>query len=188
MQSLGLARIKMKPVLTVGTTTLFAACLTWRSVAGTADTEPPAPVIQIAKPAPAFALKDTTGKDVKLADFEGKALIVFFWATWDKPSQKQLTDLVDIQRLYEKQGFTVIGISLDNQGPTAVKAYTDSNHIKFPVLMADATVVQGFGGLDAIPTLFVIEPHHNVISRHVGVTGKSVLENELKAIFKQVPK
>ena len=161
---------------------LAAGGLTCRSA------EPPAPEIRVAKRAPAFVLKDTSGKAVKLSDFKDKTLIVFFWATWDKLSQKQLTSLMDLQRQYEKQGFSVIGISLDDQGPTVVKAYTDSVHVNFPVLMADIDVVQGFGGLDAIPTLFVLEPHHNIISRHVGVTGKDVLEGELKAIFSQVPK
>src|ERR671930_454791 len=88
--------------------------------------EPPAPEIRIAKAAPAFVLKDTTGKDVKLSDFKDKALIIFFWATWDKNSQKQLTALTDLQRKYEKQAFSVVGISIDDQAPTAVKSYTDS--------------------------------------------------------------
>ena len=189
MQSLGFADTNMRRALTLAAGILLAAGLTWRSAAVLADAEPPpAPEIRVAKPAPAFVLKDTAGKDVKLSDFKGQALIVFFWATWDRPSQKQLAGLMDLQREYEKKGFSVIGISLDDQGPTVVKAYTDSSHLNFPVLMADVTVVQGFGGLDAIPTLFVLEPHHNIISRHVGVTEKGVLEGELKAILNQVPK
>src|ERR1043166_1513257 len=172
----------MKRTLKIAAEVLAAGCLTCWSA------EPPAPEIQVAKPAPAFVLKDTTGKDVKLSDFKGKTLIVLFWATWDKHSQKQLAVLADLQRQYEKQSFSVIGISLDDQGPTVVKPYTDSIHLNFPVLMADVNVVQGFGGLDAVPTLFVLEPHHNIISRHVGVTDKDVLEGELKAIFNQIPK
>jgi cytochrome oxidase Cu insertion factor (SCO1/SenC/PrrC family) len=34
------------------------------------------------KPAPAFALPDLSGKTVRLGDFKGKIVLVFFWATW----------------------------------------------------------------------------------------------------------
>jgi peroxiredoxin len=157
-------------------------------VAGPGSTgEPPATETRIAKPAPQFKLKDTKGKDVKLSDFDGKALIVFFWTTWDKPSQKQLPDLIELQHRYERKGFSVIGISLDSQGVDAARAYVETNHVNFPVLMADADVVRGFGGLEALPTMFVLEPRHNVISSHAGVTEKSVLESELDAIFNQAP-
>jgi peroxiredoxin len=166
---------------------LLVAGLAWFGTARTLGADPPAAKTRVAKPAPAFNLKDINGKDVKLSDFAGKALVVFFWATWDKPSQNQIPDLMELQRQYEKQGFSVIGISLDSKGPDVVKTYVETNHLNFPVLMATSDVVQGFGGLEAIPTLFVVEPRHNVISRHVGVTDKSVIENELKAVFTQVP-
>jgi peroxiredoxin len=166
---------------------LLVAGLAWFGTARTLGADPPAAKTRVAKPAPAFNLKDINGKDVKLSDFAGKALIVFFWATWDKPSQNQIPDLMELQRQYEKQGFSVIGISLDSKGPDVVKTYVETNHLNFPVLMATSDVVQGFGGLEAIPTLFVVEPRHNIISRHVGVTDKSVIENELNAIFAQVP-
>ena len=166
---------------------LLATSLAWLAPVRMMGAEPPSAMTRVATPAPAFELKDTKGKDVKLSDFAGKALIVFFWATWDKPSQKQIPELVDLQRQYEKKGFSVIGISLDNQGPDVVKTYVETNHVNFPVLMATSDVVKGFGGLEAIPTLLVLEPHHNIISRHVGITDKGVIENELKAIFTQVP-
>jgi hypothetical protein len=46
-------------------------------------------------------------------------------------------------------------------------------------------MVQGFGGLTAIPTLFVIDKNQNIIQRYVGVTEANILEADLKAIFKQ---
>jgi len=182
-----LRTITMKVYLKVLACAATVAGLVWLATAQQAWADPPTAQTRVAKPAPEFELKDVYGKDVKLSDFDGKALIVFFWATWDKPSQKQIPDLIQLQRQYGKQGFSVIGISLDSQGADTVKAYVETNHVNFPVLMANADVVRGFGGLEALPTLFVIEPHHNVITSHVGLTEKGVLESELKAIFAQVP-
>jgi peroxiredoxin len=179
--------ITMNSALKCFANALSIAAIAWLATARTMGANPPAAETRVAKPAPGFELKDTKGKVVKLSDFAGKTLIVLFWATWDKPSQKQIHDLVELQRQYENQGFSVVGISLDSQGPDVVKAYVETNHVNFPVLMATSDVVQGFGGLDAIPTLFILEPHHNIISRHVGITDKSVIEDELKAIFTQVP-
>ena len=177
----------MKLALKCVASAVSGAALVWLATAGLIRAGSPVAETRIAKPAPAFELKDTNGRNVKLSDFAGKTLVVFFWATWDPPSQKQIPDLIDLQRQYEKQGFSVVGISLDSRGPDVVKAYVETNHVNFPVLMATLDVVQGFGGLEAIPTLFILEPHHNIISRHVGITDKSVIENELKAIFTQVP-
>jgi peroxiredoxin len=135
------------------------------------------------KPAPDFDLMDLAGKEVKLADFKGKALLVFFWTTWSKPCQDQLKALTELQQQYGGKDFSVLGISLDDKGADAVKSFADTQKLNFPIIMGDYKVVQDFGGLQAIPTTFLIEKNHYIIQRHVGIVEKSTLENELKSIM-----
>ncbi len=136
------------------------------------------------KPAPDFLLKDLAGKDVKLADFNGKCLLVVFCVTWSKPCQQQFKTLGELQDQYGGKDFTVLGISLDDKGPDAVKSFVDTQKLNFPMVMGDYQVVQDFGGLQAVPTIFVIERHHNVVQRYVGIAEKSTLENDVKAILR----
>jgi cytochrome c biogenesis protein CcmG/thiol:disulfide interchange protein DsbE len=135
------------------------------------------------KPVPQFVLKDLAGKDVKPSDFDGKALLVFFWTTGDKWCQAQLKSLIELHQQYSGNEFTVLGISLDDKGKDAVKAFAASNKINFPIVMGDYKVVQDFGGLTAIPTIFVLEKNHNIVQKHVGVVEKNTLENAVKSIL-----
>ena len=134
------------------------------------------------KPAPDFNLLDLAGKEVKLADFTGKAMLVVFWTSWSKPCQEQLKALTELQQQYGGKDFTVLAISLDDKGADAVKNYAETQKLNFPIVMGDYKAVQDFGGLQAIPTTFVIEKGHNVVQKHVGIIEKSTLESELKTI------
>jgi len=135
------------------------------------------------RPAPDFDLKDLANKDVKLADFDGKSLLLVFCVTWSKPCQQQFKALSDLQQQYGGKTFTVLAVSLDDKGPEAVKSFIDSQKLNFPFVMGDYKVVQDFGGLQAVPTIFVIEKNHNVIQRYVGIVEKSTLETDVKSML-----
>lgn len=143
------------------------------------------PTAQPPKPAPQFVLKDLSGKAVKLSDFEGKALLVVFWLTRSGPCQEQIKSLIELQQQYADKQFTVLGFCLNDKGSAAVKAFVDERKINFPVLIADYETVQDFGGITAVPTLFVIEKNHHIIQKYVGLTPKTKLENDLKPILER---
>ena len=152
-----------------------------------AETNTPSNETRVVKPSPAFTLKDLDGHDVSLTNFAGTTRIVLFWANWDEPCRKQLPALVELQREYGTNGLQVLALSLDNRDVPAIKDTIAKNGITFPVLMADFAVVQGFGGLEAIPTLFVVEPQGMIINRYIGLTEKKALENILRAIQRLQP-
>src|SRR5665213_2507103 len=69
------------------------------------------------KPAPSFTLKSVDGKTVSLADYKGKAVLLNFWATWCGPCKLEMPWLIEMQKKYAAQGFTVLGLYQDD-GPT----------------------------------------------------------------------
>ena len=64
--------------------------------------------------APDFTLKDMHGKDVRLADYKGKVVLINFWATWCGPCKYEIPMFVDLQNRYAAQGLAFLGISVDD--------------------------------------------------------------------------
>jgi thiol-disulfide isomerase/thioredoxin len=109
------------------------------------------------KAAPEWQLSDVDGKAVKLSDFKGKVVILDFWATWCPPCRAEIPGFVAIQKKYADKGFTMIGVSLDQQGPSVVKSFMHSFGMNYPVVMGNPKIVVDYGGITAIPTTFVID-------------------------------
>jgi len=139
-----------------------------------------------ADPAPQFNLQDTSGKPVKLSDYKGKVVILDFWATWCPPCRAEIPNFVDLQKEYGKQGLAVIGVSLDD-GVEGVADFAKANGINYPIVMGDQAVVAAYGGIEAIPTTFVIDQTGNVVARHQGFTDKSEFEAEIKKLLPAAP-
>ena len=137
-----------------------------------------------AKPAPMLVLKDLNDTEVALTNYAGKTRLFFFWASWDKPSQQQLATLKDIQRNYAASNVVVLGLALDWQNPTGLKNFAATNSINFPILIADYDVIKGFGGVEAIPTTILVEPHGLVVTRFTGLTEKGAITNYVEAVLK----
>ena len=142
-------------------------------------------VVRVAQPAPRFELKDTNGRDVKLSDFDGKAVIVTILLAADRPSQRQVPVLVELRKKYDDKDLVVIAISLDSTPAAQLQEFAKQREIKFPILLADYKVVQDFGGLSAVPTTFVIDKNHNIIHRYVGFIEEPVFEDDMRAILKK---
>lgn len=138
-----------------------------------------------AKPAPSFKIKDVPGRVIKLANFKDKALIVCFLATSDKNCQEQMTILNNLLKVYNETNLAVLGLALDQTSPQLVRAYAEQQHLDYPLYLADYDIIMAFGGLTAIPTMFVIDKYQNIIQKHVGVTETNILSAEVNAILKQ---
>lgn len=132
--------------------------------------------------APDFTLLDTEGKKISLSNYAGKVVIVDFWATWCPPCRRGIPDLIDIQKQF-KNKVAVIGISVDTDTKSKVVPFMKSMGINYPVVFANSEVVQSYGGIDAIPTSFIIDKKGNISNQHVGLTDKSVLIDEVKKLL-----
>lgn len=141
-----------------------------------------------AKEAPSWELKDVSGKTVKSSEFDGKVVILDFWATWCPPCRKEIPGFIELQKQYGKQGLMVVGISLDQEGPEVVEKFMKSYRINYPVVMGTTEIVEAFGGIEGIPTTFVIDRQGKIQSKHVGYVDKSVFEKEITPLLKDKPK
>ena len=135
------------------------------------------------KPAPDFALKDADGRVVRLADFKGKVVLLNFWATWCDPCRIEIPWFVEFERRHKAQGFAVVGVSMDEDGWQAVKPFVSETGINYRVLLGDDKTAQLFGGIDSLPTSFVIDREGRIAAVHIGLVSKSRYEHDLEQLF-----
>jgi len=134
--------------------------------------------------APDFSLKSVDGKTIKLSDYKGKVVIIDFWATWCGPCRRGIPDLVSIQKEF-KNDLVIIGISLDAEKTIKdVPGFVKSYDINYPIVYGDEKVVMAYGGIQSIPTAFVIDKKGNVVDRHIGLVSKDTYVNKIKELLK----
>ena len=134
---------------------------------------------------PVFSLPDVTdGKTVDSREFHGKVLLVTFFATWCPPCIEEVPSLVELQKELAKDGFSVIGLSVDQEGPRAVGKLVVKMGINYPVVMADSGTITSFGGVYGIPVSFLVNQSGNIVKKYMGYVPPSVLANDIKTVMK----
>ena len=133
-----------------------------------------------AKAAPEFSLKDADGKTVHLSDYKGKVVLLDFWATWCGPCKLEIPWFMEFEKQFKDQGFAVVGVSMDEDGWTAIKPYVQDMKMNYRVLLGNDTVSAAYGGLDSLPTTLLIDREGGIASVHVGVSmGKEEFKNAI---------
>jgi len=129
------------------------------------------------KAAPEFSLKDSNGRTVTLADYKGKVVLLNFWATWCGPCKIEIPWFIDFEQKYKDRGFAVLGVAMDEEGWDIVKPYVERSKMNYRVLLGTDSVAQMYGGVDALPTTFIVDPDGKIAATHVGLVSKSDYEN-----------
>lgn len=132
---------------------------------------------------PAFVLENPVdGKNVDSGDFQGKALLVTFFATWCPPCMQEIPTLVELQQEFGLKGFSVIGLSVDQGGTAEVARLVERQAINYPVLMADAETAENFGGVFGIPISFLVNKSGNVVKSYTGLVSHTVLVKDVRSV------
>ena len=136
--------------------------------------------------APPFSLTDITGKPLNLSDYKGKVVLLDFWATWCGPCRIEIPGFIELQKRYASQGFTMIGISMDDS-PEPVVDFTKELQMNYPVAVGNDRLGELYGGMPGLPTTFVIGRDGRIYAKHVGATDSSVFETEIKELLAASP-
>jgi thiol-disulfide isomerase/thioredoxin len=143
------------------------------------------PVIRFVRdpdPAPDFKLKDLAGKDLNLDASRGKVVLLNFWATWCGPCREEIPELIALQNRY-KDRLQIIGLVVDDDDEKEIRSVIESQGINYPVALADSQTRLAYGGIAALPTVFVINSEGRVVQKHVGLFNPALYETEVRALL-----
>ena len=129
---------------------------------------------------PDLVLPSVDGSIVRLSDYRGKVLLVDFWATWCPPCQEMIPVLSGLHRAYGSKGLVVLGVALDREGLEILGPFVHENQIPYKVLLGDNKVSAAFGGVQSIPTLFIVDREGRLVRKLVGFHSAGELEGQIK--------
>lgn len=129
--------------------------------------------------APGFALRSLDGKTVDFSQFQGKVVLVDFWASWCRPCRMSIPDLNSLYQKYSPKGFEVVGISLDKGGTSRVQDFAKEIGISYTVVMGSPEIAKRWNTGPAIPVAFLVNRDGEIVGKYVGLQNKTKLENEI---------
>lgn len=173
----------MKSLATLGVCALLAMAVSsceWQSPAAVEAAVKP---VKDRKAAPDFTLKDSYGQSVKLSEYKGKVVLLNFWATWCGPCKIEIPWFKEFETNYKNDGFAVVGVAMDDEGWEVVKPYIESQKLNYRVLMGTEQVGLLYGGVESLPTSFIIDRDGKVASVHIGLVSKGDYAKEIQTLL-----
>ncbi|MBC7543569.1 MAG: TlpA family protein disulfide reductase [Candidatus Sericytochromatia bacterium] len=164
-----------KPILGV-----FAVAAAWYLFSGGNSS-----AAKVGRPAPDFALKEYVGgADLKLSKYKGKVVLVNFWATWCPPCREEIPDFGRVRDALLPKGFEILGVSVDQDGASAVLPFLKTMPMSYPVLASTTEVVAAYGGIRSIPTSFLIDRQGIIRDTWEGSIDGSQLRERVAPLLK----
>jgi thiol-disulfide isomerase/thioredoxin len=142
------------------------------------------------EPAPELKLKDLDGRDVTLAQYQGKVVLVTFWATWCEPCRFEIPWLIEMQQKYGAKGFTVLGIAMDEDGRSVVAPWVQKERfdvngskqqMNYPIVIGNDEAADKFGGLFGYPTSVLISRDGKQIKRITGLISYDEISKTIES-------
>jgi thiol-disulfide isomerase/thioredoxin len=133
-------------------------------------------------PAPPFLLTDLDGQPISTAAYHGKVVLINFWATWCPPCREEIPEMIALANKY-KDNLQIIGVSMDDDPPETVRAFARAHNMNYPIVMGSDKLSEEYGGVDALPTTFVLDTNGRVVQKHMGLYPPEVYDGEIHALL-----
>jgi peroxiredoxin len=115
----------------------------------------------IGKPRPEFSLQDTSNNLHNIKEWDGKVILLNFWATWCPPCRREIPAFIDLYDKYRDKGFIIVGMALDSK-QNAID-FVDPMGINYPILIGEQegiALTQQYGNdLGVLPYSVIIDRH-----------------------------
>ena len=147
----------------------------------------PASALEPDQPVPDFTLKSMSGDNLRLEELRGQVVLINFWASWCGPCRQEMPVLQKIHDRYEKLGFTVLGVNVDEQ-PEKARRIVDRLTLDFPLLLDTNQTVSEAYQVNAMPFTVLVDRNGTVRYVHRGYKpgDEAQYVNKLKPLLRRV--
>jgi peroxiredoxin len=139
---------------------------------------------KVGRQAPRLAAEDINRQTIRFDAYQGKYVLIDFWATWCAPCIGELPRLQQAYNAYHRAGFEIIGVSLD-ESKTAVVDFVKARNLPWPMIhnaSSTADVVEAFG-VGSIPATYLIDPEGKIV--RLDLRGKALEQTLARLIAGQ---
>jgi thiol-disulfide isomerase/thioredoxin len=142
--------------------------------------------------APTLTLKDLNDKDVTLQQYKGEVVLVNFWATWCEPCKVEIPWMIEFQQKYGPRGFTILGISMDEDGKKAIQPFLDKQRfdvngqqqaMSYPILLGSDAIAEKFGGVLGLPTSMLFTRDGKKVRTIVGLVNHDDISRAIEGLL-----
>ena len=133
--------------------------------------------------APQFTLKDVEGKTVRLSDYNGKVVLINFWATWCPPCRAEMPEFVRLQREHAKQGLQIIGITYPPERKDRVVRFARSIKVNYPIILGTREFKARYSSDETLPLTIVINREGKVSDIISGILLRQEVEEKIKPLL-----
>ena len=134
--------------------------------------------------APTLVLRDTNGRSFRLSDYEGKVVLLNFWATWCPPCRAEIPELVKWQRTYHSRGLQVIGVTYPPQKLSEVRRFIRQEKVNYPVGLGTKKMKLLFTQSETLPMSIVIGKDGRIRDIIEGILLPEEFEQKIKPLLK----
>jgi thiol-disulfide isomerase/thioredoxin len=136
----------------------------------------------VGTPRPDFRLPDLEDRVRSVSEWNGKVLVVNFWATWCPPCRKEMPAFIELQEKYADKGLQFVGIAIDEKDK--VIDFSDTYGVNYPMLVGDLEAIKlgkAYGNrFGALPYTVIIDRGGNIRFTQRGELPRETAEAEIK--------
>jgi peroxiredoxin len=138
------------------------------------------------QPAPDFALKSSTGENLRLSEYRGDVVMINFWATWCGPCRQEMPLLDQLYSRYQRVGFSLLGVNIDDDSSRAMDMIRELG-VSFPVLFDSRKEVSKLYDVDAMPVTVLVDREGNVRHIHKGYKPgyEDIYLDQIRALLRE---
>jgi thiol-disulfide isomerase/thioredoxin len=146
------------------------------------DSRPAIRFVKSPEAAPELHVQTLDGKPLTLASASGKVILLNFWATWCGPCRMEIPGLIELQKQY-KDSLQIMSLLVDVDDVDDARKFVADAELNYPVAVATNDVRLEYGGVSALPTVFVIDTRGRIVQKHVGLFDPRLYELETRALL-----